>query len=699
MIFALLKKYWKNILDALIIVALILVIFIINPWNIFGGKLRTNYTANNITAIREIGELVTAEYYGEAIATIDQSRLQLIYADNINFRADSIFLKFKKDLLNFYVKAVMEKVPEKKTDFFNRTFERISSLFVKDDVMKNVKDKFDKIWNPVTDELSLIVLEYFHAVNDNSDLKPEKSLKSDKSKDVLWIIMQQIITNTDDTIGYKTEKYLLEGLPAYNNQVFSDYYYNKKREEFSRKDEKKELSMIGRGWVKAGFKFDKLDENNFFFDKENGIVHLFGVHAEILNADINPWFIPEKKIPGFQIIEANKNVDFNDAVKVKMYCVEKLRKMAIDAGILQQAEIQGKETLKSFIGLLTGTEIKEVYFHYDNFSVLTKEILNDEFISYEESRMLDTLIEQQIDTILKLDSEKTNYTSNQQLKEVKILQLQAAISNLKKAFFEEKGRYFNRLSSLVFRITADSILTGKELQEIISYRWDIEKTLLTNSETQSRFENKLWYSNSLEFINEYNSALEEVRLATKHYGNRHDTLFKETNEHDSFIKNLKKYISINTKKYKKETVFTYVDNLFSDSALIATKYPITVAPDWQELLDDNKTIHSINKNKTDKTGDTMFIGAAITSQIVDSTNTSEFKELSVSIDKNKFWHVDTTSITNKEKIYFLEYCINYYKANNTGFFTRTNKRIKESIGPAKMRERVEAFRKSDNIFN
>jgi hypothetical protein len=671
MIFALLKKYWKNILDALIIIALILVIFIVNPWNIFGGKLRTNYTANNITAIREIGELVTAEYYGEAIATIDQSRLQLIYRDDLNSRANVVFKDLKQNLLSVYASELENKVSVEKESFWKFKWFRRAQREKKETV--NAIELVLKPNNSIAkDSLYLSILEYYWLVNTKSDIKIEKQGETKEEERILWMFYQEIINKTENLTDKEFDTYIQEGLSAYSNQVFSDYYYNKKREEFSRKDEKKELSMIGRGWVKAGFKFDKLDENNFFFDKENGIVHLFGVHAEILNADINPWFIPEKKIPGFQIIEANKNVDFNDAVKVKMYCVEKLRKMAIDAGILQQAEIQGKETLKSFIGLLTGTEIKEVYFHYDNFSVLTKEILNDEFISYEESRMLDTLIEQQIDTILKLDSEKTNYTSNQKLKEVKIIQLQAAISNLKKAFFEEKGRYFNRLSSLVFRITADSILTGKELQEIISYHWDIKKTLLTNSETQSRFENKLWYSNSLEFINEYNSAIAEIHHTTKYYGNRQDMHFTDIKKFQEFEKQINDSNKISIKKYENEIAFTYIDSVFSDSLLIETLYPINVATNWQELLGDNKNIYSVNKLKPSKTNDTLFVGQAITSQIVDSTNTSEFKKLSVSIDKNKFWHVDTTSITNKEKIHFLEYCINYYKANNIGFFTRTN---------------------------
>ena len=73
--------------------------------------------------------------------------------------------------------------------------------------------------------------------------------------------------------------------------------------------------------VKAGYDFGKLDERNFVYDKDKGVIHFFGLSPKILDADINPWFIPELGVPGFEILTGNKNVEFEDVKKVKINAV------------------------------------------------------------------------------------------------------------------------------------------------------------------------------------------------------------------------------------------------------------------------------------------------------------------------------------------------------------------------------------------
>ena len=697
MIFSLLAKYWKSILDALIIVAIILVVFLVNPWNMFGGGLKTHQTANNISAIREIGQLITAEYYGEAISTIDQSRLRMIYADDVNARANIVFYQLKQDLLTIYANEVekMERTSDKKEGFWTFKWFRRAKKDRKASI-KKIEETLALDQSISKDSLYPIIIEYFWMIKTNSKQKPEDSIKEKDEKTALWILMQDITYNAENSTDKEFDKYMRDDLPEYNNQVFSDFYYQKKRAKITKKEEKKELSMIGRGWVKAGFDFGKLDESNFLFDKDEGVVHLFGVHAEILNADINPWFIPEKKIPGFQIIESNRHVDFYDAVKVKMYCIEKLRKMALDAGILEQAEIQGKEALKGFISLVSGTEVKEVYFHYDIFSVYTKEILSDQFISYSESRMLDTLIENQLDSIIKLDTAKKDYISKQKIKEVKIHQLQTAIMQMKKCWFEERGLFYNRLSAVVYRITTDSILTHSELKEIANYRWELNSTL-NKVNYRISLENQVWYNDELEFINEYNNAIFKLERKTKYYANRYDTLFSGNRELNSFItvKNIAQSQILAIKQYNTSVLFTYIDNVYNPTSLVEYQYHLEITYDWQEQLNNKINISSTVGVKTTKINDTLSIGAVLLSQIeVDTNFYFAYKKLAVSKNEDNLWKItDSLDIGEEEELY-LEYLITHYKQTKSlGFFTKANRRMKETLDPEALQKRTANFRK------
>src|SRR3954469_14692057 len=58
---------------------------------------------------------------------------------------------------------------------------------------------------------------------------------------------------------------------------------------------KKQIVLLGRGTVKAGYKFDNFSENNFKYSSASNTIYFIGLQPEILSCHINPWFIPEKK--------------------------------------------------------------------------------------------------------------------------------------------------------------------------------------------------------------------------------------------------------------------------------------------------------------------------------------------------------------------------------------------------------------------
>ncbi|MCF8374028.1 MAG: DUF4230 domain-containing protein [Bacteroidales bacterium] len=710
-------KYGKILINVIVVAAIVVAVFMINPWNLFGDGLNLKPTANNVSAIRKIGQLITAEYYGETIATFDQSELRLLDEDDINARADLIFRKLKQDVLYAHAKSLLEETSDEKSGFFKFKWLRWASN-PKKDFSKHMDSVIIKNKDILYDSLSKGVIEFY--LKGSSNIKKRKINKIEQRdiNDALWLLMQEVKSKTEGLSDKDFDAYIQEGLPMFDNQVFSDFYYEKKRDE-NKKELKKELAIIGRGWVKAGIDFGTLDENNLMFDKEQGIVHLFGVHAEILNADINPWFIPEKKIPGFQIIEANRRVDFNDAKKVKSYCVEKLRKMAIDAGILEQAERQAKESLKSFISLVSGFEVNEVYFHYDKFSVLSQEFVSDEYISFEEARMLDTLIAHQIDTIIKLGDQKKNYTANQRLKQVKISQLKMAIERFKKCQYEgqptgydrnewsESG--YNRLAYLVYKITADSVMTSEEFKEIKSQRWDLDTILNLNRadkpDGKKRFiEKEIWYTDPLDFINEYNCAIDEIRDQIFVFGD-FDTISYDSTEwaskKDSFLRT-----SIFNIKYNNNLVFVkWVSKEYSKAILSNTKYPLKISENWKEkikdeekfsvedLTDSTLKVKLGNQVLSDISSYSSLDSLKISTRFIVGQKQNDTTKLDTIIftakKKDASWEIDSLTSQNKEIRAYLKYIVNYYETEEKGWtFAKASQGLRNFMNPDSLNQKT-----------
>src|SRR5690606_18064206 len=87
----LLLKNWKIILDIILVIGLVVLLFIWNPFGIFGGGLKLTPTTNMVTEVKQLGQLVTSEYYGEVIASIEESRLNLLEEEEISIQATQTY--------------------------------------------------------------------------------------------------------------------------------------------------------------------------------------------------------------------------------------------------------------------------------------------------------------------------------------------------------------------------------------------------------------------------------------------------------------------------------------------------------------------------------------------------------------------------------------------------------------------------------
>ena len=100
-IWAILKN-WRTILDIVLVLALIVFIFLWNPFNIFGDELKLQDTSNMVSEIKEIGELVTAEYYGEVMASHEEAELDIVDMDSIEILGEVAYIDLKQFIYNNY---------------------------------------------------------------------------------------------------------------------------------------------------------------------------------------------------------------------------------------------------------------------------------------------------------------------------------------------------------------------------------------------------------------------------------------------------------------------------------------------------------------------------------------------------------------------------------------------------------------------
>lgn len=490
-----LLKNWKFILDIVIVLAVVVLIFLWNPFGIFGGGVKLKDTANMVAEVNKIGQLVTAEYYGEVIASIDEARLDLIQEENISNNATILFKDIKSALGN--LKAFQELSKEEKDQEYKKMtpingWRRIIRFDVNS---RNISDKLsyhgymdDIVADPLYDDM----LEYIYR------------LKSRKPRNIKW----------EPNPRHKEEALIMvyNELPSPNETLdvedFMRFFYQNKTAELSKSETRKKLAMVGRGWVKAGFDFSELKESSIVFNEDRGEIHIMGLTPQILNADINPWFIPEKGIPGFEILDDNGRVDFKDAKLVKEYCVEKLLAFAHRADILQKAEDQASETLKNLFTLMTGKEIKKVVFHNDRIIQIANRIKKEEAVSRFDVVLLDSLLKKEFELIQTLtDSAKIDPRLRQTLL-LKENNIAFVIKNLRNISLMGMDLNYGYFSKEVLAIASDGILDKNEIQILDSLRFDWElMDRIDYFKKPIPFPIYYWYDNPGEYITDFNAVI------------------------------------------------------------------------------------------------------------------------------------------------------------------------------------------------
>lgn len=555
-----LLRNWKFLLDIVLVVVIVVLIFLWNPFGIFGGGIKLKDTANLVSEVNQIGQLVTAEYYGEVIASIDEARLNLIEDENISNNALILFKDIKSALGNL---KSFQDLPNAEKDEEYKKMTPVSSWrrIIRYDVnSRNISDKLnyhgymnDIVADPLYDDM----LEYIYRLKSRKPRNIKWEPNPRHREEALFMIYNELPSPTE-TIDVED---------------FMQFYYQNKTAELSKSEKRKKLAMVGRGWVKAGFDFSELKESSVIIQESRGEIHIMGLTPQILNADINPWFIPEKGIPGFEILDDNGRVDFKDAKLVKEYCVEKLLAYAHRADILQKAEDQASETLKNLFTLITGNEIKKVVFHNDRVIQIAKRIEKEQAVSRFDVVLLDSLLRQEFDLIQTLsDSAKIDPRIRPMLLQ-KENNIAFVIKNLRNISMMGMDLNYGYFSKEILSIASDGILDKDEIQLLNNFRIDWE--LMDRIDYFNRpipHPIYFWYNNPGEYITDFNDAISFLMGKNLVIGEL-ETVTKKFTEVDSSYLALHKVL--NSKKINElEIVLTQIQNpIDAKESLFSLLYP------------------------------------------------------------------------------------------------------------------------------
>ena len=443
----------RLIFDIALVAAAILLLYWWNPLGIFGGKAKLQPTANMVTEIVEMGELITAEYYGEVISSIQEARTEELENPEITYQAIDAYEELKEMLLRLaYFDSLTREEKLKTLEADSPLKRRERNRLILDPVSRNnILDKLNyrEDWEafellPLHDQ----VLSFLYEKINNGTAIIRNNLSNNQTKQLLFELYPDHIDRHWDTLEFKNA------------------YRQRKLEDAPRQEGRKKLAMIGRGTVKAGFDLSELRPSMFYVNEQAAELHFFGLAPKILNTDINPWFIPEKGIPGFDILTYSGKVNFKDAKKVKEFAIQKLEVSAQRADILKHAEIFGGETLMHLFSLVTGKEIKKVIFHHDQIIQLTQQIIKDQFINYEEAKLFEERIVEERRIIDSLNRSRENRFNNQQLAKKKWETLIQMTKQVRQLPFESDDLKFTYYSTWVFQMGLDSLISKGELDTL-----------------------------------------------------------------------------------------------------------------------------------------------------------------------------------------------------------------------------------------
>ncbi len=329
-IFKFIKKFWF-IFVVIIFYFVLGGLHILPPqFNLFGTKkLKINDTPVIVQKIKEIGELTTAEFFGEVYADLNEVYDELIKTKKREIIANAGQFYNDYSGLEIYMKIFIAKdLKEKEYKQEHKRYETMLKNY-----MENMKE-FSKSRKMLLQQL---------AKAGNANKKRAIQVKIDN--------LRNDLEDRKKELSVASSRFELIELQ-----------YKEKNREYWEGRKQRNLVYIGRGWVKAGVDLRNISPQNIIINSvEESSIKVILPEPVILNADINPWFIytKDKKIKGFEIflektgsIFSYKNFTDKEVGLLKSKCKDKLKEAAIKKELLKNAKTSATQTLENFFHLL-----------------------------------------------------------------------------------------------------------------------------------------------------------------------------------------------------------------------------------------------------------------------------------------------------------------------------------------------------------
>ncbi len=436
-------------LQAILVVIAVLLFSFFDPFGIFGSKKQTLVdTPITVSSIKEIGKFISAEYYGEVLSSLNE-----IYIEKLDSNKDVLRIldnNFREAITELRSLEKKIKNKNKLTEYFHENYAEVTEHPFYNSYMEYLKKKYNE----------------------------------SKEKNVL----DKLVDNPKIELNF--DENLLNDLRKETRELFS----------VNKKTLKQQIVLLGRGWVKAGFNFEKFSPANFKYVSSSRCIYLIGMKPEILSCTINPWFIPEKKVKGFELVlYTGKANDPKLMSQVKEDCLLKLRQAALEQNILGKAEENAKQNLKTFFSLLIEGGIDNVYFADDTLDLYKSEILKDNVIKEDELSTLDSLLSK---------SGTGSFNS---------LEVKALIDSVKAKtfYFRNNVSTLTCYSSLAYKVTSDwtvdslELLQLKELKKNIETPYQFEDYWFGEADTLKNDTRKKWFDIALNDIEKNTNQLIE----------------------------------------------------------------------------------------------------------------------------------------------------------------------------------------------
>ncbi len=440
--------FWTKIASAIpflfqviVVVALVIVFAFFDPFGLLiSTKLKLKDTPVDVRSIKDIGQLITAEYYGEVV----QSYAYKVQEKNI--------------IQSSEVQSNVETIHQ---DFIT-TIENLQSDYEAGEIRRrNIYSEYLQHMGESTQDNDYSLYMYF--INKIANSKPykqnhlNKNLRTRQEKNFI----EKLVKKGDDFGLVKNA----------NLQLLTNKYKDELDEKAVKKLKKSNLVMLGRGWVKAGFDFGTFSEDNFRYNKNQNSIYFIGLNPQILSATINPWFIPEKGVEGFEflIVERKVRRDYKVVQEVKQMCLDELKRKAFERDILKKAIENARATMKEFFSLLLEEPVEQITFYENELEFTFDEIFRNDTISGEELILIDQLLRK--DSLIGIDTAKMAEARELFLREINIAVSDSGTAKIYPFVFNGSAtNSWNPEYAMLYAVTKDGIFNEADFTTIDKYR-------------------------------------------------------------------------------------------------------------------------------------------------------------------------------------------------------------------------------------